>query len=793
MSFALSSISSSVYLKRYHSCLWRNHHLYKSLSTLSSVPANRYSNGFYPRESNTLREKRLSINNNHTHKFTYSSSHRIFSSVTSTSFSNSRYFSTTTSENEDSRDLIGLFSIPGLCNPNDFLILSKKCIERCNDIRQSMSDLLEISESDLPADKLSLALNVLDQLDDISNEVCRVIDAAEMCRSVHTSEDWRTSASKAFVILSDYISDLNTDVSLYNALRKFVVPYVEDFNEEQQRMAILLKNEFERDGIHLPSNEREELKTIMSHITHLESMFTNNITSHKKYFCLPKKDVVTIIPSYILEAYVPSSSVDIQSCFDPNLLLGEETIIVSSDSQIVNTLLKYSQNPLVRREVYMQANTSCAENLEILQNLREQRDLYAKKLGFKSYAHKFLSDKMVKHPDTVSQFLSELKDQMTEGTQMELQILRRAKKQIEDSEEDIQPWDTQFYTGILKSQLHGNLDMQQVSKYLTLENCIFGMKKICEHLFGMKIKEVPMTKEETWSGDKGGDIKKLVLSDENKEVIGTLYLDLYPRPGKYVHAAHFTIQCGVHKKTHQKPIVALVCNLSSSDSGNSLLSHSEVETLYHEFGHALHSLLSSTSYQHLSGTRTTLDFVETPSHFMENYVWNPIFLQEFAKHYQTQEPMSFDLCEKLQKSRFSFQFLELQHQIVYALLDQELFGGSPSRDSKSIFTKLHNDSNLPIVEGTHWHSRFGHLVTYGAGYYGYLYNQIFAQDIWNHLGLDQDPLSRKNGLLLKEEILTKGGTRDPNLMLQNVLGGRSPNTEAFFKDLNDARPAIVNK
>ena len=688
----------------------------------------------------------------------------------------------------------GLFSIPGLHSPNDFLFLAHEAISRCNDIRQLLKnrpkpEFSSFSQfNSLQQSNKRNAIEVLHQLDSLSKEVCNVIDAAELCRCVHSSSQWRESASKAFQLISEYISDLNADDGLYDCLRNHITSDPKtfgDLTEEQQRMAILLKNEFERDGIHLPQSDRDELKKMLHHITNLESAFSNNITTKKKFFGLQRGEVLRIIPPHILDASVPEYEKK-----DENT----NQITISSDSHITNTLLKYSPNQSLRKEVYMQSQTSCPENLDVLQALIEQRYQVAKKLGFDSYAHKFLADKMARSPENVYTFLNKMNHNIKDGTKHEMNIISSAKKMLEN-DPTIFPWDISFYTGLIKTQKH-ELDLSEISPYLSVENCIIGMKLLVKSLFGLRIEEMPMTESETWVFNDDKDdhshtgIHKLILfHGETDEKIGTFYLDLYPRNDKYVHAAHFTVRCGCAINTDdppefQLPIVALVCNLSSPNPDNiSLLSHSETETLFHEFGHALHSLLSRTTYQHLSGTRAAVDFVETPSHLMEYFCWDFEFLSSIAKHYSNGDMIPSSLLEKLIESRFSFPYIDIQTQIVYALFDQELFGipHSSKMSSTEIFSRLHIENHLPYAEGTHWHTRFGHLVTYGAGYYGYLYDQVFAADIWESC-FAGDPLNQRNGQLLWNQMLTHGGARDPNTMLENVLG-RKPNVNAFFRGL----------
>jgi intermediate peptidase len=306
--------------------------------------------------------------------------------------------------------------------------------------------------------------------------------------------------------------------------------------------------------------------------------------------------------------------------------------------------------------------------------------------------------------------------------------------------------------------------------------------------------EVMSSETESWDGSSSTNsssssssqqrVRKFTFREhEHGDSMGTMYLDLHPRPGKYTHAAHFTVRCGCLETppdspdppVYQAPIIALVCNLSSASSG---LSHSEVETLFHEFGHALHSLLSRTKFQHLSGTRAAMDFVETPSHLMEHFCWDAQFLKVLAVHPMTGEPLPDHMIHKLQASRHEFASLERQNQILYALFDQMLFGASTeSLSTRDLFAKLHKDLSVPYADGTHWHSRFGHLVTYGAGYYGYLYSQVFAGDIWNEC-FQNDSFSGQAGHDYWHKLLTHGGAKDPTAMLTDLLG-RPPKAHFF--------------
>jgi len=270
-------------------------------------------------------------------------------------------------------------------------------------------------------------------------------------------------------------------------------------------------------------------------------------------------------------------------------------------------------------------------------------------------------------------------------------------------------------------------------------------------------------------------------------------LDLHPREGKYTHAAHFTLRCGFQ---NQVPIVALVCNFTHGNAEVdgmpvSLLSHGEVETLFHEFGHALHSLLSRTQFQHLSGTRGPVDFVEIPSHLMEHFCWDKRVLSRFARHYQTGEPIPEKLVDSLINSKNMFAGTDGQTQILYALLDQRFFGPQ-EQTTRLALTQLAASLQKEITEidhedGTYWHARFGHFTGYGAGYYGYLYSKALAAGMWRELFLD-DPLNRTSGLKLWKDVLIHGNARSPQYIVDSILGSKGEDfIQSYIEEIEDAQ------
>lgn len=733
----------------------------------------------------------------------------------------------------------GLFSIPELQHPDDFATMTQAAIRNGNRLRSTVAAMAATAYSTSSNDSYSHSntenrrLLLLHQLDDISKIVCNVIDAAELCRSVHVDAKWRDAAQTAYTQLAAYIGILNADTSLYRALtmlERTSGAAVDNDNkkntqqlesEEQDRFAKLLRAEFERDGIHLPDAQRAQVQELQSQITQLEGSFSFNLVNSRREFAIDNTDddtsdpdepsttttsttsmqsaVTNVIPASVLQQHYGIEISKTSNNTDNNtaMQLGD------TDSAVLQTLLKYSDHAPLRQTVHWHSVTAIPENLLVLEELRRTRHALAVTQGFASYSHRGTNDnRMVSSPLEIDTFLRDatLHNQAVFRQEMNHLVLAKRRFVQRDTSTDdsyssssstLEPWDMAFYKGLLTAR-NGDL-LENISQYLTVSNTLEAMQFLVDRLFGIVMKEERLSPVEQWDlciekqheQGNSSSLRKYSFASNHGLPLGTMYLDLHPREGKYSHAAHFTVRCGcaIHWDTdetdiknesenYQLPIVALVCNLSSRTQ----LSHSEVETLFHEFGHALHSLLSRTQFQHMSGTRSAMDFVETPSHLFENFAWDTQFLQQIlGRHVDTGEPMPDAMIAQLRQSRTEFAAIERQNQILYATLDQKLFGvpdddslGQSVEKTMALFGNLHEQFGIPYTKGTHWYSRFGHLVSYGAGYYGYLYSQGFARDIWARY-FEGNSLDRSVGELVWKKLLVHGGAKDPRTMLDDLL------------------------
>jgi thimet oligopeptidase len=273
--------------------------------------------------------------------------------------------------------------------------------------------------------------------------------------------------------------------------------------------------------------------------------------------------------------------------------------------------------------------------------------------------------------------------------------------------------------------------------------------------------------------------------DRDDRLMGYFYIDMFPRPGKFTHAGCMVLQPSSLKSTGVRtlPSVALLVNFPRpTELRPSLLTHSEVMTFFHEFGHAMHTVCSETTTAMFAGTSVEKDFVEAPSQMLENWCWENETLQRLSSHYTTKESLSEDVITQLQSARRANKALKMKRQILLAIFDQKIHSG-PQVDTVALFAKLQDEiQGIPTTPGTNFPASFGHMAnSYDAQYYGYLWSEVFAMDMFQSRFKKEGPMNPVTGLAYRELILARGGSVDASEMLKEFLG-REPNQNAFLQN-----------
>ncbi len=294
-----------------------------------------------------------------------------------------------------------------------------------------------------------------------------------------------------------------------------------------------------------------------------------------------------------------------------------------------------------------------------------------------------------------------------------------------------------------------------------------GLCALCERLFGVTFRDAPLLPGEAWAPG----VRKLLAQHADEGPLGVMYLDLRPRPRKLPGAAHFVIRAG-RRRGDVLPRVALVANLAEGETA--ALSHGAVELLHHEWGHAMHSLLSRTTYQHLSGTRGATDVIEAPSTLLERLAWRGEALTLWARAADG-TPLPVGLLRKLASARRAFAATDALQQVVHATADLALHSAARSEEIDASFLEhavMHASARYAPwpAQPAGWEQRFGHIVGYGGSYYSYLYGRALSGAAWRRTGLADNPLSRHAGMLLWTHMLRPGGSLPPAQAFGALLG-----------------------
>ncbi|XP_017425272.1 mitochondrial intermediate peptidase, mitochondrial isoform X1 [Vigna angularis] len=651
----------------------------------------------------------------------------------------------------------GLYGLPHLKTAKGFQSFVDEAIQRSGELISYIC-------------KKQPAGEVMRAMDEISDTVCSVVDSAELCRHTHPDREFVEEASKASMRINEYLHYLNTNHDLYDAIKK-AEQECHMLSEEAKRGVRNLRADFERGGINLCSGKLDQVNTLNIEISQLCREYNENIVMDPGTVDIYPSSRIPRNLHYLVKPIHRSVSLITKDLSGSRGILKEKGFRITTDPQTVSSVLQFSSDDEVRKMVYIRGNSVPQANVDVLKRLISARHELAQIMGCSSYTEFSIKPNMALSPKVVMSFLLEMSKMVKPKTREEHRLLTKFKREkCGQSDGDLRPWDETYYMTMMKSSAY-KLDASVVGSYFSLSNCIEGLKVLVQSLFGATFHSIPLAPNESWDPH----VLKLSLHHPEEGDLGYLYLDLYSRKGKYPGCAHFAIKGGrrISQTEYQLPIVALVCNFPGSQNPSAVrLNHWEVETLFHEFGHALHSLLSRTDYQHFSGTRAVLDFAEIPSNLFEYYAWDYRVLRKFARHYSTGEQIPQKLVESMQGARDMFAATELQRQIFYALVDQTLFGEQPlpHGDISSVVAELKGEhTNYGHVEGTHWETRFSHLLNYGAGYYSYLYAKCFAATIWKKL-CEEDPLSSTTGFALRTKFLQHGGAREPDALLNDLMG-----------------------
>jgi Zn-dependent oligopeptidase len=426
------------------------------------------------------------------------------------------------------------------------------------------------------------------------------------------------------------------------------------------------------------------------------------------------------------------------------------------------------------RVAYNDNEYNNSDNIKQMTQLRYKR---ANLLGYSNHAEYVLEQRMAENPKRVRTFLTELLVKARPKAEQDIVELTAFAKKI-DGVEELYPWDFAFYSEKLKKELF-NLDDEVLKPYLSLDNALEGIFTVASKLYGLDF--IPINNIETYHPEvKTYEVK------EGERFIGLFYVDLHPRPGK-MPGAWATSFRDQYKKDGKdiRPHGSIVCNFSRpTDTKPALLTFNELTTLFHEFGHALHGLLSECQYPSLSGTNVYWDFVELPSQVMENWCFEKECLDLFAKHYQTQEKLPFEYIEKIKESANFMEGYYTMRQLSFAFLDMAWHSiDTAAVDNIEEFEKsaMSQTDLLPRIPKTCMSTSFGHIFSggYSAGYYSYKWAEVLDAEAFERFK-EEGIFNRDVASRFRNEILSKGGTDHP-MNLFKKFNGKEPTVDALLR------------
>lgn len=585
--------------------------------------------------------------------------------------------------------------------------------------------------------------------------------------------------------IAEQITPLTTEFSMYVSLNESLFQRIKkiydqknllNLNAEETRLLEKTYDGFARNGANLSPEKKEIYSKYIEELSLLSLQFSKNVLAATNAFSLNITDEsdLTGLPDYVKEQAADAAK---------HKELNGWHFDLTAPSYI--PFMKFSNKRDLREKMYRAYNTRAfdgeLDNSQIIKRIAELRILTAKLLGYTNFAEYQTERRMVKNPDAVNEFLNNLLVPALPKAKQEVAELNAFAKDNGFEEENLMPWDFSFYAEKLRIERY-DLSDEQLKPYFQLENCIKAIFDLANKLYGLtfcELNDIPVYHK---------DVKVYDIKDKDGSHLSLFYADFFPRESKRGGAwmTEFKGQ-RIYNDIEERPFISIVTNFTKPTADTpSLITHDEFTTLLHEFGHALHGIMTKGKYESMTGTSVDHDFVELPSQIMENWCYEPEYLNTFAKHYQTGETIPNELIEKIVESKNYLSAYYHIRQLQFGILDMawhsltEIFDESPLTFEKNTLSAT---NVLPSIPECIISTAFSHIFAggYCAGYYSYKWAEVLAADGFS--------LFKEKGIFNKEtadsfrELLTKGDSIDPAILYRNFRG-HDPEPEALLKQLN---------
>ncbi|KAJ7095922.1 metallopeptidase MepB [Mycena belliarum] len=662
--------------------------------------------------------------------------------------------------------------------PEDVSRLTKESIAKHRAVEDKIGAL---QSSQCTFESVFLALEAAETEFEAANE------PLSFYQNVSPSKELRDASTAADSLVRDYGVESSMRLDVFNAKLAAEENIKTSglwtkLSDEEQRLVEKMVLDGKRAGLGLPEDKRNILTGLQKELSQVCLEFDKNFNEENGVISFTK-DELEGVPADVISGYTKRTEGS------------TEVYDVTYKTPDIFPIFKFAKRPETRQRAYEGHESRLAINVPLMEKFLRLRREITKVLGYATWADYKTETKMVKTGKGVVDFLDDLEKKLKPVGMKDRETLL-ALKEKEHAELGL-PFDSNFYIWdyryydrkFIESSL--DLDDMLVKEYFPVSVVVPAIIDIYQNLLGVRFETIN-TDKPAWHPD----VQQFAVwekdATDSSGFLGYCYLDLFPRESKYSHAAVWPIFSGYTYADGKRsyPLAAMVANLAKPTPDKpALMRHDDVVTFFHEMGHVFHGLLSRTRFARFHGTKVARDFVEAPSQMLENWCWEPEVLQKMSSHYETQQPLSPELIEKIVKSRYVNVGLFFLRQVFFAKFDIKVHTDQESEDYTLLWNKLREDISLvKSVKPCPGQGSFGHISGgYDAGYYGYSYSLVYATDMYSTI-FKGDPLNPTRGKLYRDKILKYGGSREELDSLKDFLG-RPPNSEAFLKELFGTVPA----
>ena len=620
--------------------------------------------------------------------------------------------------------------------------------------------------------------NLIEPLDAWDDQLERAWSPVSHMNSVVNSEGLRDAYNACLPKLSEYGTEMGQNEALYAAYKK-LAESDQAFDEGQRKVLDNALRDFHLSGIDLPADKKARYKELSQQLSQLTSQFSDNLLDATNAWSKLLDDETAL-------AGLPQSALDLAAQIAEQR--GEKGWMLTLDYPSFYPVMTYADDRELRFEMYQAYNTRASDqgphdrkfdNSEVMEKILAARHELAQLLGFDNYAERSLATKMAGSTDEVVGFLTDLAERSRPQAERELAELREFAAGLSHS--DLQPWDVSYYAEKLRQQRY-SITSEEVKPYFPETRVVPGMFEVMSRLFGVSFHEVSGV--DTWHPD----VKFYEVRDAGGHEVAQFYFDLYARANKRGGAWMDTCQSRrVTAEACQLPVAYMTCNFTPPVGDKpALLTHDEVETLFHEFGHGLHHMLTRVDYPAISGiSGVAWDAVELPSQFMENFCWEREALNLFSGHYETGEPIPDDMFERMLAAKNFQSAMMMLRQLEFSLFDFRMHREYDPAKGGRIYEILGQvREQVAVLMPPSWNRfphGFSHIFAggYAAGYYSYKWAEVLSADAFS-LFEENGVFDPATGQSFLDNVLAMGGSRDAADLFR-AFRGRDPQIDALLR------------